>query len=212
VWGNAPPELTGLGLEIQTQARPGAPLELFAQGYQGAAHLDLLQGPYSPRTHLHKWLRPWRAAAILAGLCLGLHVAQQLTEYGQLRQEHAALRVAMEALYREAVPSARKIVNPRVQMQTRLEELRGDRHGAQAPFLELLFKGGGALRSFTNINLRGLSYSTNQLELNLEGGSLEDLDQLQQRLAGQRDLEAQIRTTKREGQVESLVTLRNSDS
>jgi hypothetical protein len=97
-------------------------------------------------------------------------------------------------------------------MQTRLEELRGDRHGAQAPFLELLLKGGGTLRSFTNINLRGLRYTTNQLELNLEGGSLEALDQLKQRLAGQEALDAQIRTTKREGQVESLVTLRSSDS
>ena len=62
------------------------------------------------------------------------------------------------------------------------------------------------------MTLRSLRYKENQLDFDLEGGSLELFDQLKQRFTEQAGLEAQIRTTKREDKVESQVTVKKASS
>jgi general secretion pathway protein L len=60
--------------------------------------------------------------------------------------------------------------------------------------------------------LRGFSYRDGQLDLDLEGGSPAVLDQLRQKLNEQTGLQVDMRTTQREGQVESKVTLKRTPS
>ena len=206
------PELTELGIEIRHADGPSEPLVVFTAGYKPATAINLLQGPYSRRAQLGKWLRPWRAAAALAGLWLILQLALQLSEYWQLRQEQVQLLAAMEKVYKEAVPDAHKIINPRVQLENRLRELRDGGTGEGTAFLELLYRGGQPLPTLQGVTLRGLRYKENQLDFDLEGSSLEVFDQLKQRLAEQAGLDVQIRTTKREGKVESQVTLKRASS
>ena len=103
---------------------------MFAAGYNPSTTINLLQGQYSHQTQLGKWLRPWRAAALLAGVWLLTQLVLQISEYRQLKQEQASLVMAMEQVYKEAVPDARKIVNPRVQLESRLRELRSGDAGS----------------------------------------------------------------------------------
>lgn len=211
VWGGEELELTGLGVEVRRNDAPAAPLAVLAAGYNPATVIDLLQGPYGRRAQWDKWLRPWRLAAALAGAWLLLQGALQIDEYRQLKREQAQLTAAMERVYKEAAPDAQKVVNPRVQLESRLRELRGA-GAAGAGFLELLYRGGQALQTLPGVTLRSVRYKENQLDFDMEGVSLEVFDQLKQRLGEVAGLETQVRTTKREDKVESQIILKKAAS
>lgn len=212
VWGEVAAELVDLNIEIQCEDAHPEPLRVFAEGYDSKTALNLLQGPYSRRAHLGRWLRPWRAAAVLAGVWLGFQIVFQATEYWQLQREQSALQAEMERIFKEAVPQARRIVNPRVQLENRLRELRQGEDTTEGVFLDLLYRGGQSLIPLKDITLQGLRYRNRQLDLDLEGKSLEILDQLRQRYGEQPDLKAQMRTTKQEDKVRSQVTLTKAAS
>ncbi len=121
------------------------------------------------------------------------------------------LKTSMERLYKDAVPGATRIVNPKVQLEARLRELT-PASGGNGGFLDLLYRGGQPLSSFPELTLRGLSYRDGQIDLALDGGNPAVLDRLRQQLDQQPGLKAEVRATQREGQVESKVTLKKAAS
>ncbi len=206
VWGGPPSEIAGTDLALQIEDDRIEPLAIFATAYHAATTLNLLQGPFSGRAHWGRWLRPWRVAAVLGGLWLLTEGISQIHQQAWLQKEVVALRSEMERLYRETVPGATRIVNPRAQLEARLRELQPS--GASAgTFLELLHQGGQPLTDFPEVTLRALGYRDGQLSLDLQGGSPAVLDQLQQQLSQQSGLRIEMRTTQRDGQVESKVTV-----
>ena len=212
VWGHPPPALAEVGLEPRIEDSAPEPLQVFASAYQPATAINLLQGVYSPRAHWGRWLRPWRTAAALASAWLLVQGFGLVYEHWSLRREQAALQAMMEQVYKDAVPGATRIVNPRIQLETRLRELRPANASGSGAFLDLLYRGGQPLASFPNVTLRGFSYRDGQLDLDLEGGSPAVLDQLQQKLGQQPGLQIEVRTTQREGQLQSKVTLKRASS
>ncbi len=212
VWGHPPPALAEVGLEPRIEDSAPEPLQVFASAYQPATAINLLQGAYSPRAHWGRWLRPWRTAAALASAWLLVQGFGLVYEHWSLRREQAALQAMMEQVYKDAVPGATRIVNPRIQLETRLRELRPANASGSGAFLDLLYRGGQPLASFPNVTLRGFSYRDGQLDLDLEGGSPAVLDQLQQKLGQQPGLQIEVRTTQREGQLQSKVTLKRASS
>lgn len=98
--------------ERQRPRRPRAPVEL-------------LQGELAPRGALA--LRLPRRAAILAAIILGVQLAFTALDAWQLEREHRALEARREALFREAFPEARVVVDPELQMARNLGELRRTR-------------------------------------------------------------------------------------
>ena len=209
LWGEAPPELKNLGIALSCLEPDPQPLAIFVDNPHT---INLLQGSFSRKAQLGKWLRPWRATAVLVGVWLAVQFALQLSDYWLLQRERSHLLLSMEQTYRDAVPNARRIVNPRVQLENRLRELSRGRNNIEGGFFELLYRSGRTLADFQGVNVRGLRYKDNQLDLDLEGASLEIFDQLKRRLENQSDLETQMRTTKREGTVESQVTLKKTPS
>lgn len=209
VWGDPAMELVETAIEIEREDALIEPLLLFAANYQPSVTLNLLQGGYIQQTHWGRWLRPWRVAASLAGMILLIQGIGLAYEHWRLQQELTALRAEIEQTYKDAVPNATRIVNPRVQLETRLRELApsgGD------DFLGLLFQGAQPLTNFPSITLGGLSYHDGQLDLALEGGDPAMLDQLRQQLDQQPGLGMSMRTTQRDGQMESKITLTKKPS
>lgn len=209
VWGDPPLELADAGLEPQIEECASELLRLFATGYQPANTINLLQGPYSRQAHWGRWLRPWRAAAVLAGLWLLVQGIAQIHEYWSLQRDRVLLHAEMEQVFKEAMPDATRIVNPKVQLETRLRELRPSNAGSGA-FFELLYRSGPPLTQFPGVTLRRLNYRDGQLDLDLEGGNPAVLDQLRQQLNQQTGVQAEMRTTQREGQMDSKVTLKKA--
>ncbi|MDG4551992.1 MAG: type II secretion system protein GspL [Candidatus Contendobacter sp.] len=211
VWGHPPPTLTEAGLESRIEDSAPEPLQVFASTYQAAAVINLLQGSYSPQARWGPRLRPWRAAAALASAWLLIQGIGLAHEHWSLRREQIRLRAAMEQVYREVVPGATNIPNPRFQLETRLRELRPASVDASA-FLELLYQGGQPLAGFPGVTLRGLGYRDSQMDLDLEGGNSAVLDQLRRKLDQQPGLRIEMRATQREGRVEGKVTLKRASS
>lgn len=209
VWGAPATELAEIGIELSPEDTPIEPLALFASGYQPATVLNLLQGGYSRQAHWGRWLRPWRAAAVLAGMTLLAQIAGQAYDHWRLQREFTALRTEIERTFKDALPEATRIVNPKVQMETRLRELAPS---GGSGFLELLYQGAQPLAHFPNVTLRGLGYRDGQLDLALEGGDPAVLDRLRQQFDRQPGLRMDMRTTQREGQMESKITLKRASS
>lgn len=209
VWGAPATELAETEVELSPEDTPIEPLALFASGYQPATVLNLLQGGYSRQAHWGRWLRPWRAAAALAGMTLLVQIAGQVYDHWRLQREVTALRTEIERTFKDALPEATRIVNPKVQMETRLRELAPS---GGSGFLELLYQGAQPLAHFPNVTLRGLGYRDGQLDLALEGGDPAVLDRLRQQFERQPGLRMDMRTTQREGQMESKITVKRASS
>ncbi len=201
------PDLAGLDLDLNRLAPPAESLQLLAAG---EITIDLLQGSFQPGAELHRWLRPWHAAALLGGLLVVSQLLDQILEYRDLQHRQQELQAAMVQVYRSAVPDAQRIIDPRAQLAGHLQTL--ERVGGDGDLLDLLAAGGAVLHRFPELRLQALRYQRGRLELDLEGGQLETLDRLQDQLRGSTRLEVQLRASMRENQVVSRLTLSGAGS
>jgi len=200
-------EEAGIGVERQLQDDDGA--LLLARGFDEKVAINLLQGDYSRRGQLEKLLRPWRPAILLLGLWLVVQLGAMGLEYSRLSKQDTEMREQITALYREAFPQARKVVNPRVQMERGLAKLRGT-SGGQTDLLGFIGKAGPILKATPGLKLRSLRYKENRLDIDLEISSLQTLDKLKQRLADEAGLTVEIvSASSRDGKVESRIALQS---
>ncbi len=184
------------GVELERRSSEGLLQCLSVEGLPADA-IDLLQGDYSRREQLGKLWRPWRLTAVLALVVFGLQVAATAYDNSRLRQQSQALRAQVETVYRQAFPEARKVVNPRVQMQRKLDELRagGDGQG----MLELLARSGKVLRNKRGLVLRSIRYKQGELDLEVEVASLQQLDELKQQLTREAGMQVDIQSAAAKG-------------
>ena len=120
------------------------------------APLELLQGELAPRSAL-AWRLP-RQAAVLAVAIVLLQLAFTAIDDWRLQREYRALDSRREAIFRDAFPEARVVVDPELQMSRNLGELRRSRglgggdefllqltraaHATEAPVKSLEFSNG----------------------------------------------------------------------
>ncbi len=185
------------GVELERRSCEGLLHCLSAEALPADA-IDLLQGDYSRREQLGKLWRPWRLTAALALTVFGLQVAATAYDNSRLRQQSQALRAQAEAIYRQTFPAARKVVNPRVQMQRRLDALRAGGKAGQG-LLELLARSGEVLRNKRGLVLRSIRYKQGELDLEVEVASLQQLDELKQQLAREAGMQVDIQSAAAKG-------------
>lgn len=199
------------GVEVLPAEPRLVPMAIYAQQNVSYTKLSLLQGSYSPRAKVGRILRPWRTAAVLAGvvLCLqlGLFVAQKL----QLERETGELRAEMERIYRETFPEARRVVNPQVQMERQLRDLRRGAEPGDAGVLALISLAGPVVKGSKGLEIQGLTYRNGEMVLTIAADSLERIDQLRADLLEQGGLEVEIQSaSSREGRVNSRLLIRGA--
>jgi general secretion pathway protein L len=174
------------------------PLEVLARGWAQAPGINLLQGAYSRREEWGRLLRPWKASAalllagfILVGVSTGLN-------YFHLSQQREQLSAEIEAVYRKAFPQARRIVNPRAQMEQKLNQFRRQAGRANTDFLAMFVETAGVVRVTEGIKVRGASYRNGRLDLDLQADNLQILDGLKQSLVSSGLLSAEIQSASTE--------------
>jgi type II secretion system protein L len=149
-----------------------------------APAINLLQGPYAPRRH--GWLAAlaggehagkYRVAAGLAIAALSLQVVGTVADWGRLSWENRKLRDEMRQVFQATFPKTQAIVDPVLQMQRQLSDLRRA-HGDAEPgdFLHEL-----AMTSGQVGGVAGLSYDGKRLTLDQPRAT--DLDGLRAALA-----------------------------
>jgi len=195
------------GIDLSLDAKNEARSVMLAQGFDEQRAINLLQGDYSRKQQLEKLLRPWRPALILGGLWLLFQVGAFVMEYSHLSTQSGELKEQIEAVYRDAFPESRNIVNPKVQMQRGLEKLQGG-GGQNDGLLALLAQAGAVLKDTPGASLRTLRFKGNKLDVDVNMPDLQSLDKLKQRLNDEAKLRVEIvSASSRDGKVESRLSL-----
>ncbi len=99
----------------------------FSDWLQHHPHIDitgnLLQGAYKPR-HQGQEIGRYKIAATVLLAAFVIYFVANGYEYFQLASQERRLNEQIETVFRETFPEARRIVNPRLQMEQRLKQLR----------------------------------------------------------------------------------------
>lgn len=175
-----------------------SPVMVFRTGV-GEPALNLLQGEYSPQEKLRGHWRVWRGAAILAVLALALQFGVRSAEYAALRGEVDGLLTQQAELYRASFPDAQRVVNPRVQMENRLRGLGQGDVGTDQSFLRLVKVAGLAIAGREGVEINGLSYRGNRLDLELRVTNIQTLDGVKRAIEADGGTQAEILSASSEG-------------
>ncbi|MBF0218721.1 MAG: type II secretion system protein GspL [Gammaproteobacteria bacterium] len=171
--------------------------------------LQLLQGRYSRQEQLGKLLKPWRAVALLSLLLAALLFAERYVTYTRQQAALHDLVAQQTQIYRDAFPGSRNVVNPQVQMQQQLAQLRRS-DGGQAGFLTLLNSAAPHLLSDSGNEIHALRYRQQRLELTMQFKSLAAIDSLKGRLEAAQLLVTIDSATSRGDTVEGRLTVMGS--
>jgi len=140
--------------------------------------LNLLQGEFSRSDELWRHLKPWRAAAVLLLATILLSMSGWVVEYLRLIDQDQALQADIEKVYRQTFPSARKIINPRLQMEQKLAQLNRGQGGAG--FSQLMVSALPVLLKVDGIKVEVLRYKQQSLEMELTLKDLPSIDKLKE--------------------------------
>lgn len=189
-------------------------LPLLARNFRKATSIDLLQGEFSQTEKLAQAIRPWRFTAALLVAAIGLVFASNVVKMVNLESVKADLDGQIEALYKKTFPDAKRIVNPRLQMEQRIREMRAAQGGGTDGFLTLLANSGQIIRRQRGVDIDGISYRDGNLDLELLVGSLQTLDALKAALAadGRMEVDIQSAVAGADGKVQSRLRLRGKRS
>lgn len=168
-------------------------MAVLAAALDDKAAIDLLQGPYNRHAQWGNLWAQWRVVVALLLLLLIMRTGLLVQEYFALRYESGLLSQQIEKVYRDQFPEAKKVVNPRAQMEQQLAGLRGQGQGGGA-LLGQLEKITPVLLTAPGFVMQNLRYADGRLDLGFLVSSLQGLDELKERLAGVAGLEVEIRT------------------
>ena len=123
--GIALPDLARWSADSGMAFTRGSQWETLSRGEPAAQCIDLMQGEFSA-ARARAWRLP-RAAVMLAVLVAALQIVLVTVDAMRLRHEKKTLEAQSETLFRAAFPEAKVVVDPELQMQRNLAELKRTR-------------------------------------------------------------------------------------
>ncbi len=175
------------------------PLVVFCGNFNQASPLNLLQHKFKPKRKTSGNWQHWRLAASLAAVWLVLHLGLTSFQNTQLKDENILSKAKIEKIYKKSFPKSRKIINPRVQMEQKLKELKGSANSSSQGFIFLLAESFGTLNhDKKNITLQTLTYRNNRMEIGLEGSNLQAVETLNKNLNNNKKIKSEIASSSSE--------------
>lgn len=175
--------------------------------------INLLQGAFSRSEQIGKYLRPWRVAAGLLAAWFFVALTSAVIESSRLDEQSEALRAEAVAIYKKTFPEAKRVVNPRVQMKQKLEELKRSDSGGGSGFMTLLADSGQVFRATSGLVLRSVRFKNGVLDVDLELPNLQTLDQLKQKLTDTKKLSVEIQSAaSRNNKVQGRMQIKSKSS
>ena len=186
-------------IEIVNVSYNTHPLVVFCGNYKQALPLNLLQNKFKPKRKTSGYWHHWRLAASLAAAWLVLHLGLGAFQLSQLKAENQLTKAKIEKIYKQAFPQSRKIVNPRVQMEQKLKELKSGAGGSDQGLIFLLAESFGTLGSDDkNIELKTLTFRNNRMDIGLEGTNLQAIENLNNNLNKNSSIRSEISSSSSE--------------
>lgn len=166
---------------LKVQLLPEGPLPWLGREFPHTDAINLLQGNYvAHEVQTSNWRR-WRMAALLAAGLLGTHVTAESLALHRANTQNRELRSRIEQIFSQSMPGERP-VNPRRQMQERLQQIHGASGGPQH-FLRALRSLALAATAQPGIHVDAMSFRDGTLDLKLTAPGVGDLAQLAQRIS-----------------------------
>jgi general secretion pathway protein L len=189
---------------LQVKLLPDGPLPLMAAQAAGSgAGVNLLQGPFAPRSTLGARLKEWRLPGALAAATALLFVVNQGLGWWQARQAERTLDAQIAEVFQQILPG-QPVVDARAQIEGALGA--GARGGdGLLPAITLLAQ---AMAQAPTARIEAMSFRGNALELRLTAPTVESLDGIKQAMS--RDgVSAELQSaTPRDGVVEGRLQVR----
>jgi len=160
---------------LQVKLLPDGPLPLLATQAVNDAGVNLLQGPYAPRSSLRTRMREWRLPAALAAAVVLVFVGSHAALWWKQSRAERALDAQIAEIFAQALPG-QPVVDPRAQMQGALGA-GGAAGGGLLPAMSVIAQ---AMAQAPEARLRSVSFRNNVIELNLTAPSIESLDGIKQ--------------------------------
>jgi general secretion pathway protein L len=119
------PDLARWSAEAGVPFTAGTQWEMISRNEPGETTIDLLRGEFRPgKRH---GLRLPRAALLIAALIAALQLGFVALDAWRLQHERSTIEARREAIFRAAFPEAKVVVDPDLQMERNLAELRRTR-------------------------------------------------------------------------------------
>ena len=167
-----------ISIPLETHPCDSDRYQVYAAGIKNGPKLDLLQGDFNRKQQIWRSLRPWRGVAALAVFLVVLNLMGWGIEYRRLLDRDRQLQQALEDTYRSTFPKARRVINPRLQMEQKLSKLKqGSSRGDFAP---LMVKAMPVLLDIDGVEVDVLRYKPDSLEVDLRLKELQAIDQIKE--------------------------------
>ncbi len=175
------------------------PLVVFCGHYKQALALNLLQHEFKNKSKSSGLWLHWRLAASLTAIWLVLSLALSNFQYAQIKKTNNITKAEIEKIYKQAFPKSRKIINPRVQMEQKLKELKSGSGNSNNGLIFLLAESFGNLSSNTkNITLQSLTFRNNRMNISLESSNLQAIENLNKNLNNNNKIQSEITSSSSE--------------
>ncbi len=169
------------------------PLVVFCGHYKQALPLNLLQHEFKNKRKSSGLWQRWRLAASLAAIWLVLNLTLTSFQYAQIENANNITKAKIEKIYKKAFPKSRKIINPRVQMEQKLKELKSGTGSSNKGLIFLLAESFGTLSSDKkNITLQSLTFRNNRMDIGLDGNNLQAIENLNKNLNSNNKIKSEI--------------------
>lgn len=189
--------------EIRPVSEEDRALALLGANYRSGTALNLMQGRFSYRDEKRRALRPWYAAAALAIAWIAILFVSRGVEYFMLKQQVAALTTQIETVYRETFPNARRVQDPRAQMEIELRGLRGGAGNEERDFLALMAETAGLIKAQNSVGVTAVSYRAGRLDLTVTAANPQVLDTLRQQISEKPGMAAELQSVSASGDTAS---------
>ena len=142
--------------------------------------INLFQGEYQIVRPMRDLLRQWSMAAGIAVIALVIYLMNVAVDNYLLARERDALEASMQSLY-ETVFNEKPAGNPADSMRKKLAAL-GSESGDSNNFISVILVSGKEFLADSQTSITRLRYTGNDIEVDLETTSIEQLEKLQQKL------------------------------
>ena len=188
---------------INTNELDDCPPGLFADGLDENECINLLQASYQKKDKKHRQFAPWKAAAILFGVWIGLSIVSVMIDHARLSKEEKNLNTQIETLMRQTFPDMHNISadSARIKMESRLKNfIASANDGSQAGFMELLAMSGESMQQVGKVDIDTMDYREGKLNVSVKSSDIQMLDRIKQSLSNKNYL-AEIQSANTQGSV-----------
>lgn len=169
-----------------------SPVSLFSKNLANKNIINLLQGSYKVVTHSNHWWKAWQVAAILATIALVLEILSGTLMLNRLESENSQLNKEITQIYKKTFPRSKRIVNARVQMETKLKQLRKNNNKGSSSFTDLLATTAPIIQQTNTLSIQSINFNNKKLELQFSIDKLSSVETFKTRLNKLSNIKAEI--------------------